>query len=194
MLTKTEWQERRLDDVQTAALRVRCHGKARAILDASQWSTRIVWTDSDTGLECKAEIDLMWAERAIYFRLKTSANPSEYYVFDDEFGEGIVCKRSYGFGRQAISLGYDVQAAWYSRAFYSVYKEEPRFCFVVVGNKQPFDCEVYEGVALFLSEGAKGVGATARPSAGDCRRTIGTRQRTTRLFSSTRHGGRLRVT
>lgn len=153
VLSKTEWNEMRLDDVQTAALRVRAHDKARAIIDASKWSTRIVWRDHETGLECKAELDLMWPERAIVCDLKTSASPSEYYVTDGIDGEQSVTNRSFGFGRQAINLGYDVQAAWYSQAFYSVYKETPRFCFIVVGNKQPFDCEVYEASQVFMQRG-----------------------------------------
>lgn len=147
VLIRSEWDERRIGDLDLIAANVRQHEKARVILDRGVWHDRLFWTDKETGIECKAEVDLTYVSQGVTLLadLKTTRDTS-----------------AEAFAKSCVQYGYDIQAAWYSWGYYEVYGVYPRFVFIAVRNSMPFDCECWTLDADFMTRGESRMRALLR--------------------------------
>jgi len=83
-----------------------------------------LWEENDAQFRLRA--DFLSADQSVILDLKTtatSANPE-------------------AFIRQVISMGYDVQAALYSRGIEKLTGKRPKFVFLVAENKPPHACSL----------------------------------------------------
>ncbi len=104
---------------------VGCHKVARESLIGGACEVSIFWTDTRTGLECKARLDAV----------------SESYLTDLKTTSDIDPGK---FSRLAGSLGYHAQLHWYSRGWFELTGKLPPVRMVVVQSKAPFDVICYE--------------------------------------------------
>lgn len=110
--------------VEAMAAAIRRHKLAAALLSDGNPEQSLFWTDTDTGVDCKARADWLPNQRGgrlIVPDLKTarSADPSQ-------------------FRRAAAEYGYHIQAAWYSEGIRAIgYAEDVDFVFVVVEKAPP---------------------------------------------------------
>ena len=109
--------------------------KAAALLAGCKVERSIFWTDSSTGIPCKARIDAM--KPGIVIDLKTCADAStDAFLLD------------------AIKYGYDVQAAHYLRAVRAVSEEAPlQWYFIAVEKAPPFAVNVIRAGDAFIDRG-----------------------------------------
>jgi exodeoxyribonuclease VIII len=100
----------------------------------------LFWTDQQTGLECKARIDLVHPKCLV--DVKTARDPSPE-----------------GFAKSCAALGYHRQAEWYQRGWKTLSGETLPFLFLVVGNEEPHDVAVYklDEAAMQLAAGQNAV-------------------------------------
>lgn len=105
VLIRSEWEERRIGDLELIAANLRQHEKSRVILERGEWHRRLVWGDADTGLDCKAEPDLVcqFGETVLLADLKTAADTSEE-----------------AFAKSVVNFGYDLQAYWYTWGYQEI--------------------------------------------------------------------------
>lgn len=88
------------------------------------------------GLECKARLDRVLIEEGIVLDLKTTDS------VDPEL-----------FTKKVVSLGYDFQAAYYTRAAEVAYRKPFKFLFVAVERKAPYTVDIFEVTPDMMSEG-----------------------------------------
>ncbi len=113
------------------------HIEARGVLDCvgdSQVAFR--WAADVDGylLQRRAKLDKLQKSLEFIADLKTTKDPS-----------------AESFAKDIVNLGYHTQAEWYRDAVEAVHGVRPPFLIVAVQNCEPFDCEVYELNASFLS-------------------------------------------
>lgn len=128
-LGNRDWiTEEQLDAMLKMAEAVQGNTAARALLDAgAEYETSIRWTDAATGVACKCKPDaLVVANPAIVVDLKTTRNPT--------MG---------AWRRQAATLGYHRQAAWYVDGCATRFGKPHEHIAIVVGNCEPHECFVY---------------------------------------------------
>lgn len=97
---------------------------------AAQWARglseqSIAWTDPAGNTRCKALLDRISNDRAWVFDYKTCSNAEPD-----------------AFARSALSMGYDVQEAFYRRGVKAKYGKEPRFVFVAQEKDAPYACSL----------------------------------------------------
>ena len=90
----------------------------------------------DRGVNCKARLDRLMIEEGIILDLKTTDS------VDPE-----------AFMKKAINLGYDFQAAYYTRAAMAAYDKPFRFIFAAVERKAPYTVDLCEVSPDMMHEG-----------------------------------------
>jgi len=92
----------------------------------AQVETNIKWTDDQTGVECRARLDLFEPSlRATDIKSSKSAKPGE-------------------FVRDALKYGYHRQRVWYRTAIFELTGEWIPFYYVVTEKAPPYTTEVFE--------------------------------------------------
>ena len=86
----------------------------------------ITWTNEQTGLACKCRPDLLYAAGGLIADLKTASDPTPG-----------------AWSRQAASLGYHRQGAYYSAGVGLAIGRETKFMHIVVGTSEPFEACAY---------------------------------------------------
>lgn len=103
------------------------HPEAAKLLKQADHRESVVrWVNEPTGIRCKLKADLLWVGGSVIGDLKTAADPTPG-----------------PWARQAASLGYARQNAWYASGAEVVFGRPFRFLHVVVGNTEPFECCAY---------------------------------------------------
>ena len=130
-----EWMH---EQVSAMAAAIRAHPMANFLATNGEIETSIYYKDDLTGIECKARPDIVKTvgEKHIIVDLKSCVSAST----DD-------------FRRQAINMGYDMQAAMYREAYKSEHGEECDFVFVAVEKEPPYLINVVQCDELLLKHG-----------------------------------------
>lgn len=125
---------------ERAAQQVAEHGAANAIAHAPdiERSRRFLWVCPETGLQLKAELDLIVPSVGAVVDLKTSADVD-----------------AASFGKSVANWSYHVQAAHYLDAARGAGYAVDSFVWIVVRNKAPFNVEVYQCAPALLEAGRK---------------------------------------
>lgn len=97
----------------------------------------LFWKDPETGLACKCQLDRV-LNGALIADLKTAAS------VDADF-----------FSRQAYSLGYHIQAAWYVDAWQECRGEKLDFVFVTVKNSETYSVRTRTLSERFVDRGRR---------------------------------------
>lgn len=129
-----------VEDLRRANANIHNHAAANRLINSptAVWHERFAWTCELTGLQLKCEMDLIDANLECISDLKTSADIDLH-----------------SFERDVIKWGYDVQAEMYRRAARLLLDEDWSYAWVVVRNRPPFDCEVYEASQQLLLHGSR---------------------------------------
>lgn len=109
------------------------------------------WTDSDTGVRCRARFDRLNPGQIVDLKTAADANPAS-------------------FGRAVAAFSYDLQAAWYTEAHRAVADDWPEFVHVVVEKHEPHLVSVIQLDSEALHIGALKA-ARARQVFADCTKT-----------------------
>jgi hypothetical protein len=104
---------------------VRSHPAAMILL-GGKIEVSIVWLDEETGVLCKARLDVLPADRAYIADLKTTRDGSPG-----------------GFPREVARYGYHRQAAFYLDGLAALGKPAEAFCIIAVENFPPYAVCVY---------------------------------------------------
>lgn len=94
----------------------------------------IYWEDH--GVKCKGRLDRVLLEQGILLDLKSTD------TVDSEL-----------FQKKVVGLGYDFQAAYYTRAAEKAYDRPFRFIFAAVERKAPFTVDLFEVSPDMMAEG-----------------------------------------
>jgi hypothetical protein len=116
------------------------HAAARVVLRKDQGKAEVtaLWTDVDTGVDCRARFDWL-REDGLIVDLKTTR-----------------CAKPEVFEKLALEHRYHVQAAFYMEAYRRVTGQEPAgFAFVAVEKEPPYCACVYVSQPDFLQLGRK---------------------------------------
>lgn len=117
ILTPDEWGR-----VVGMVKRLRAHPKLRRVLNTTgENEAAAVWTDPETGLQCKARID-RFVPKVALLDVKTSRNASPE-----------------GFAKSMLDFGYHRQAAFYEWGYQVVTGEATPMVFAVVESEAPFE-------------------------------------------------------
>lgn len=113
------------------------HPLASALLSMDyQTEVSMKWTDADTGLTCKGRADILIPGERVIIDPKRTADASKE-----------------GFSRNAVNMGYAIQAAYYSDAMELLTGEPWLFLFLAVEPKPPYAVGLYELDPSSLQEG-----------------------------------------
>ncbi len=129
-----EWRMQVFEAVQQ-------HADAKALLDApGDYQPVIHWTDEATGVDCKAKLDKLLADRRFIIDLKgmESADPED-------------------FAKSAANFGYHRQAAMYQDAVEALGFPRPKFVFIVCEKVAPWRVETIELDEEFVELGRRQV-------------------------------------
>jgi len=108
--------------------------KAAALLEGCETETPLFWADERTGIECKCRLDAHKA--GVVIDLKTCIDAS-----------------TSAFKRNALALGYDVQAAHYIRGYKANYGITPEFYFIAVEKSKPYAINIIHASESFVDRG-----------------------------------------
>lgn len=97
---------------------LKSHPLASLLLKRGNPELTLIWDDKETGLRCKARIDLDPERRAL-IDYKTCADVAK-------------------FERQMVSLNYPIQAAWYSMGAFESGIDHDTFIFVAAETSEPY--------------------------------------------------------
>jgi len=120
---------------------VRAHPIMARLLDGAECEQAVTWTDRETGLPCKALIDLYHPETGTLLDLKTTRS---------------TCPRR--FASQAASLGYHGQLAHYRAGLEANGRPVTRVLIAAVEKVPPYDVVVFD----LTDSGAMETGAHLR--------------------------------
>jgi len=104
---------------------IRRNRTARALLNGHRYQIPMVWTDADTGVRCKALADSVLPGLTIT-DLKTTT-----------------CADAREFARNAASLAYHMQSAFYCDGWRECTGEDLPYTFIVVESAEPHAVAVY---------------------------------------------------
>lgn len=107
---------------------------AADLLDGCQTEQPVFWTDDATGIECKCRIDA--CKPGVVIDLKTCESAS-----------------TEAFKRDALRLGYDVQAAHYLRGYRAHFGRNADWYFIAVEKKPPYAVNVIHATDDFVDRG-----------------------------------------
>jgi len=123
LLKSDEW-EKSVQPLLLARDQLRANDKAAKLVEGDR-HTVALWEDEETGLPCKCQFDIV-SNRGCLVDLKTAADATP-----DQFNRAV------------FNFGYNMQAAWYSKAWERATGERLPFAFVVVQSSPSYFCEVY---------------------------------------------------
>lgn len=107
------------------------------MLRVMDWvETTLVWIDDDTGLLCKARLDLFSTKLGSYADVKTANDVSP--------------KK---FGAACYDLAYHIQFAWYGRGLAKHGLKVNSFGILGLEPNEPYDVVVYEPTEKWINEG-----------------------------------------
>jgi hypothetical protein len=116
----------KLIEIQTA---VYAHPRAARLLDGATRHRAIIWEDSETGLPCKAQLDLdkRVGDKAVVGDLKTckSSEPAQ-------------------FAKAVLEYGYHLQAWMYRQAYYELTGIDPFFAYIAAEKEPSYCVEVFD--------------------------------------------------
>lgn len=135
---KTVLMEWMYAQVSAMAEAVKAHPMARFLTTDGEVETSIYYKDDLTGIECKVRPDIIVRDKhgRIIVDLKS-----------------CVSAATEDFRRQAINMGYDMQAAMYREGVKAETGEECRFIFVAVEKEPPYLINIINCDELFLKRG-----------------------------------------
>lgn len=116
---------------------VRSHEAAANLLVEGRPEVSILWTDDATGIDCRGRADWI-APGHVLVGLKTTARAD-----------------TWAFPRQAASLGYHLQWAYYHDGYEAATGHAPRMVEIVVESERPHDVVVYEIGADTIEQGRR---------------------------------------
>ncbi len=130
-----EWMD---TQVRAMAEAVRAHPMAHYLTSDGEIETSIYYTDDLTGIECKVRPDIIKTvkDKRIIVDLKS-----------------CVSAATEDFRRQAINMGYDMQAAMYREGVKAETGEECDFVFVAVEKEPPYMINVVQCDELLIKRG-----------------------------------------
>ncbi len=117
------------DTIEGMCAAIMQHPTASALLEGGEAESSYIWTDHDTGLDCKCRPDSIKGHVIVDLKSTEDASPA-------------------GFARSVAAYGYHRQAAHYMAG-----TQAEHFYFVAVEKKAPFAVAVYELDALALDQG-----------------------------------------
>ncbi len=127
-LTKVEAEEWR-----AIAASVHTHPQAHALLTRAKESggteVSLLWEDPDTGLMCKARLDLLICD----------AKP--HLIVDAKSTRDA---RPHDFARSIANYFYHLQAGWYCRGYEVVTGERPAYGFIAAEKSPPYAVQCYQ--------------------------------------------------
>lgn len=106
------------------AAAVRTHPVAAELLAQGAAEQTLLWTDAETGLDCKGRVD--WVGDGLLVELKTARRADPW-----------------AFARQVATLGYHLQWAFYADGLAALTGRTPDVYCVVVESSAPWDVVVY---------------------------------------------------
>ena len=107
------------------------------MLRVMDWvETTLVWIDDDTGLLCKARLDLFSTKLGSYADVKTANDVSPRK-----------------FGAACYDLAYHIQFAWYGRGLAKHGIKVNSFGILGLEPGEPYDVVVYEPTAKWINDG-----------------------------------------
>lgn len=116
---------------------VREHEVAASLLLEGRPEVSILWTDAETGIDCRGRADWI-APGHVVVGLKTTSRAD-----------------TWAFPRQAASLGYHLQWAFYRDGYEAATGHAPTMVEIVVETERPHDVVVYEIGADTLDQGRR---------------------------------------
>ena len=139
------------EQVESMAAGILAHDLAPALIEGGTPELSMIWTDQETGAECKGRADLARLADGCLLDLKTtiSAAPGD-------------------FARAVLSYSYHCQAAAYETGCKALGAEIKDFLFVVVEKAPPYLAAVYRLPDSFLELGRRQWAAACRTYA-QCR-------------------------
>lgn len=106
--------------------------------DDSETELSIFWDDPEYHTPCKARVDILAKTITAVIDLKTTTDA-----------------RPEAFEKAAWSLGYHVQAAWYTYGLRQITKEDHAFYFVAQETARPYGVVVFRAGQAMIDEGMK---------------------------------------
>jgi hypothetical protein len=114
------------------------HPRARAIIDSCMPEVSMLWTDGETGVDCKARADLVAPDRSFLVDIKTTPDASRG-----------------AFQKSIWNFRYDLQAAFYMQALAATEGIVPHsFVIIAVETEPPHGAALYriDNRATFAAE------------------------------------------
>lgn len=126
------------DQVMAMGRAVMRHPAAAMLLGLpGKAETTHMWTDANTGLECKCRPDWLTDDGSIVVDLKTTKDASPRV-----------------FKQSIANFSYQKQAAWYLHGVHQATGRRPdQFIFICVESTAPFACAVYAADAEMIERG-----------------------------------------
>lgn len=137
--------------VEGMAAGILSHPLAPALIEGGAPELSMIWTDQETGAECKGRADLARLADGCLLDLKTT-----------------LCAAPGDFARAVLSYSYHCQAAAYQKGCKALGAEIQDFIFVVVEKAPPYLAAVYRLPDSFLELGRRQWAAACRTYA-ECR-------------------------
>lgn len=134
MLNQTE-----LDAVIGMRESVLLYAPAMELLETGDAEVSMLWTDAETGLPCRGRMDWLTMDGEdtdIIVDLKTTKSVN-----------------AQAFGKQAHSLGYHLQAAYYCDGFFTATGRYPQFKFLCVESSAPHEVALFSVPAEVIAQG-----------------------------------------
>ena len=124
-----------MDAARRIATAIRANPTARDMLDGALTEHTIEWTDAETGVKCKARMDVY--------------KPGSHIA--DVKGDASV--QDYAFARRVGANLYYAQAAWYQMGVESTTGERLPYYLMPYETAEPHDCAVFEVDEDWLAPG-----------------------------------------
>lgn len=127
-------------DIQSRAMAKAAfvHEDAKQFVNNGEPEVSILWTDTETGLRCKARLDYVHWDMSVIVDLKSTKNA-----------------QSNAFARDAFFYGYHQQAAFYRDGLNILKHNEPSFVIVPFEKEPPYVVACYEWDDISLLVGRK---------------------------------------
>jgi|GEM_PF-3996154 len=133
-LPPSEWKTHAADvrEAEKVSAAAHAHPILHELLSASAKEVTLLWTDTTTGLQCKARLDMLTADHLVVADIKTTSKIIPYQI-----------------ARAAYYFGYHVQFALYTDAVKTLFNTDPKFYAVFVEVTPPHLVLVCDGHAAY---------------------------------------------
>ena len=130
-------EELTADEAQTVsemARAIRKNREAMNLLKGTRRELPLFWTDQATGLRCKCRLDAYSPAAAVDLKTTTDASGR-------------------AFQRDAIKLGYHLQAAHYLNGIEAVKGKRPEWYFIAIEKTKPYAIHIFRASEQFIEYG-----------------------------------------